>query len=71
MPSKAKTRISRKPSDSTARHSKKRTGYVQQALRLTVADNRLIRKAAQRERLSVNAWATRVLVNAAQPTESE
>ena len=71
MPSKTKPRISRKPSASTKRHSKKTSGYVSQALRLSVADNKLLRKTAKRERLSFNAWATRILVNAAQPTESE
>jgi uncharacterized protein (DUF1778 family) len=38
---------------------------VNQSLRLTVADNKLLREAAAIEGMSINFWAVRALVNAA------
>jgi uncharacterized protein (DUF1778 family) len=47
------------------RHSKKRTGYVSQSIRLTVADNKLLREASALEGMSINFWASRALITAA------
>jgi uncharacterized protein (DUF1778 family) len=41
--------------------SKKRSGTVNQSLRLTVDDNKLVRKAAKIEGLSINLWASRAV----------
>ena len=45
------------------KYSKKRSGMVAQSLRLTVQENRLLRKAAGA--LSFNLWATQTLIAAA------
>lgn len=47
------------------RYSKKRSGFVSQSVRLSVAENRLVRKAADMERMSISLWASRALVAAA------
>jgi len=47
------------------KYSKKRSGYVNQGVRLTVDENKLVRQAASLEGFSINLWATRTLVNAA------
>jgi hypothetical protein len=47
------------------RYSKKRSGYVNQTLRLTTAENKLIREASGLDSSSINFWATRILVTAA------
>jgi hypothetical protein len=47
------------------RYSKKRSGYISQSVRLTVAENKLMREAAELEGFSINFWATRTLVAAA------
>jgi hypothetical protein len=47
------------------KYSKKRFGTVSQSVRLTVQENRLVRKAADLEGFSINLWATRTLVAAA------
>jgi uncharacterized protein (DUF1778 family) len=47
------------------RYSKKKTGIVSQAVRVTVDDNNLIREAATLEGVSINFWMKRVLLSAA------
>jgi uncharacterized protein (DUF1778 family) len=47
------------------RHSKKKTGYVSQSIRLTVAENLLVREAAALDGMSINFWASRALLVAA------
>jgi len=47
-------------------HSKRKDGLVNQSLRLTVDENKLVRKAAALERRSINSWAVGELVKAAE-----
>jgi uncharacterized protein (DUF1778 family) len=47
------------------RRSKKRSGYVNQTVRVLVEENRMIREAADLEGMSINFWAVRVLLAAA------
>ena len=50
------------------RYSKKRGGTVAQSLRLSVADNRVLRQAATLKGQSINVWAVAVLVATANKT---
>jgi uncharacterized protein (DUF1778 family) len=63
MTTKKSTRKAAKPRPD--RYSKKRSGYISQSVRLTVAENKLLREAAELEGMSINFWATRALVAAA------
>jgi uncharacterized protein (DUF1778 family) len=63
MATKKITRKAAKPRPD--RYSKKRTGYVSQSIRLTVEENKLVRRAADLDGMSINFWATRNLVAAA------
>jgi uncharacterized protein (DUF1778 family) len=45
--------------------SKKRSGYVSQSVRVTVAEAKLIRKAASAKDESTNYWMTKILLAAA------
>lgn len=63
MTTKKSTRKAAKPRPD--RYSKKRSGYISQSVRLTVAENKLLREAAEFEGMSINFWATRALVAAA------
>jgi hypothetical protein len=63
MSTKKKTRGASSPRPD--RHSKKRTGFVSQSVRLTVADNKLLREASSLDGMSINFWATRALMAAA------
>ena len=47
------------------RYSKKRSGIINQSVRLTVEQNKLIREAADLEGMSISFWANRTLVAAA------
>lgn len=47
------------------RYSKKRSGTINQSVRLTVEQNKLIREAADLEGMSISFWANRTLVAAA------
>jgi len=47
------------------KYSKKRSGSVSQSVRATVAENKLLRQAAELERMSINAWCVKTLVAAA------
>ena len=47
------------------KYSKKRSGYISQSVRLTVAENKLVRSAAELDGFSINFFATRALVAAA------
>ena len=47
------------------RYSEKTEGKLKQTLRLDPEENRLIRMAAELDRLSINTWAIRVLMVAA------
>jgi len=47
------------------RYSKKKSGPLKQSLRLTVDENKLIRKAAGINRQSINNWMVGVLMTAA------
>jgi uncharacterized protein (DUF1778 family) len=47
------------------RYSKKKSGYVNQSLRLTTDENKLVREASGLEGMSINFWAVRALVTAA------
>jgi len=53
------------------RYSKKRSGYVAQSVRLDVADNKLIRDAAELKRMSLNHWMTTALIAAAKKELAE
>jgi uncharacterized protein (DUF1778 family) len=46
-------------------YSKKRSGIIKTGIRLDVSDNKLIRKAAELERMSQSLWMVRTLVGAA------
>jgi uncharacterized protein (DUF1778 family) len=52
-------------------YSKKRSGYIKTGVRLTVAENKLCRRAATLEGMSWNFWAMRVLVKAAKERIAE
>jgi uncharacterized protein (DUF1778 family) len=56
--------VRRSSSPRPDRQSKKRSGYLNQSLRLTVADNKLLREAAALDGCSINFWAVRALVAA-------
>jgi uncharacterized protein (DUF1778 family) len=60
-----KKEIRRSASPRPDRQSKKRSGYVAQSLRVSVADNKFIREAAALDGFSINFWAVRALVTAA------
>jgi uncharacterized protein (DUF1778 family) len=47
------------------RSSKKRSGLLKTGIRLSVDDNKLLKKAAELEGFSVNLWMVRTLVAAA------
>jgi hypothetical protein len=47
------------------RYSKKRSGNISQSVRITVAENKLLRDAASLDRMSINAWCGKTLVAAA------
>lgn len=47
------------------RYSKKRSGSVSQSVRLSVAENKLVRQASALDRMSINAWSVKILVAAA------
>lgn len=51
---------------SKGRRTKKRTGMIVQSLRMPVADNKLIRRAAQISRMSINGWGVKAIVEAAE-----
>jgi uncharacterized protein (DUF1778 family) len=53
------------PSARPDKYSKKRSGMTAQSLRLTVAENKLLREAATIERMSINVWGVRTLLAAA------
>jgi predicted HicB family RNase H-like nuclease len=57
--------VSRASSPRPDRQSKKRTGYVSQSVRLSVADNKILREAAALDGMSINFWASRALLVAA------
>lgn len=64
MPYMAAKKVVRRGTKSRPdKYSKKRSGMVAQSLRLTVQENKLLRKAAGA--LSFNLWATQVLIDAA------
>jgi len=63
MATKKETRKAARPRPD--KYSKKRSGYVSQSVRLTVAENKLVREAADLDGASINFWATRALVTAA------
>jgi hypothetical protein len=63
MANKKATRKSASPRPD--RYSKKKSGYISTSLRMTVADNRTLRKAATFEGLSINHWSLRILLAAA------
>lgn len=51
---------------SKGRRSKKRTGMIVQSLRMPVADNTLVRRAAKISRMSVNGWGVKAILDAAE-----
>jgi predicted HicB family RNase H-like nuclease len=52
-------------SKKVGRPSKKRTGYISTSVRLSVEDNRDLRKAAGLVKVSFNGWAVETLRRAA------
>jgi uncharacterized protein (DUF1778 family) len=46
-------------------YSKKRSGIIKTGIRIDVSDNKLIRKAAELERMSQSLWMVITLVDAA------
>jgi hypothetical protein len=63
MTAKKATRKSASPRPD--RYSKKKSGYISTSLRMTVADNKVLRKAATLDALSINHWCLRVVMAAA------
>jgi uncharacterized protein (DUF1778 family) len=61
----ASKKIPKPPAARPDKYTKKRSGQVAQSLRLTVAENKLLREAATLERMSINVWAVRTLLAAA------
>ena len=60
-----KARQPRKAGHGTGQRSVKTEGHVVQAVRMLVADNNMVRKAAERADMSINSWAAGVLRDAA------
>jgi len=52
-------------------YSKKRSGTVKTGIRISVADNKLLRKAAELERMSQSLWMVRALLAAAKARIAE
>jgi hypothetical protein len=63
MATKKATRKSASPRPD--RYSKKKSGYISTSLRMIVADNKILRKAATLDGLSINHWCMRLLLTAA------
>jgi len=47
------------------KYSKKKTGYVSQSLRITVAEAKLFRAAATAKNMSIHYWMTQHLISIA------
>jgi uncharacterized protein (DUF1778 family) len=59
-------KATRKTLRGTGTRSTKKTGYVLQSVRMPVAENNLVRKAADIKGVSINGWAAVTLRDAAQ-----
>jgi hypothetical protein len=64
-PPENKARQPKKAGHGTGQRSVKTEGHVVQAVRMLVADNNKVRKAAERADMSINSWAAAVLRDAA------
>lgn len=58
-------KLPKKAGHGTGQVSVKTEGHVVQTVRMTVADNKSVRRAAEKADMSINSWAAAVLRDAA------